>query len=126
MSKTEKTLSVAAAAESLGISRNYLYQLHHLGKGPDAEKVNGRVLFTVAALNAWQKARLAKRNERAKAVKAKADAKMKAEKARAAAADAKAKAKTKAAESKAKPQKPQKPKGEGEPATGTPAIADAV
>lgn len=65
-------LNVQGAASHVGVTPGYLNNMRHNGKGPEFTKRGHRVEYTVAALDAWNEGRKAKRTARAEAADAKA------------------------------------------------------
>lgn len=57
--------STATAAEYMGLSKNYLHNMRHHGKGPAYRKEHGRVYYTREALDAWNTDRLSRKRNRA-------------------------------------------------------------
>lgn len=70
---TDKLNTVQAAAH-LGLKPSYLHNMRFHKKGPKCSKAKGRVTYTVADLDAWNRGRLAKQDARADKYKAQAKA----------------------------------------------------
>lgn len=72
----DEQFTVAEAADYLGLTRQYMYQVRHNGKGPKCEKIEIasagagprlRLIYQKSDLDEWNAARLEKKKPKAKA-----------------------------------------------------------